>query len=266
MPDGNNFRYLDPDRFSDKLCHVDPGLLTDEWPQRSILIFHGINSSVKGWHDEATTVAESMAEKMREVGITWTPILCLWPGLSGTDAIQFHRARQNAVRAARQFYAPFVRNLLARGKEVAFLGHSAGCWLTWQIIRALWVPLVNRRCVSAVVWMNAAIRASEMDPRNDLMLHSEPPPVLRWLNFHSHEDSALRLMQLDPIDEAGGWKRWAKDLLRLKRHPTSERIVGMHGLDLPGVENVDLTEIIHERHSDARHWDGTWKRSREVLG
>lgn len=247
MPDGLTVRPFDVNESSVAIYYPE------EIPTRSMLFFAGYNNPLKGWHDSAIDAVYSMATHMRERGITYRPVAALWAGRGENvvEKIQFHVARKSAVLAAQVYYAPLVTQLLRQGKDIVLVGHSCGCYLIQRILER--IPEGGKK-LRAVIWMEAAMRQAETT------LEVIERSTEQLINFHSREDSALKFMQRDFVDEAGGWWGGLKALFS-GRNERREPIVGMHGIPYSSrvILNVDHTAIIGARHSDGRHYPGTWE-------
>lgn len=225
MPDGTS-AYLNVDTFGQS---IQPSVVL---PRGSwALVFAGFNNPVNGWEDSATKSAAAMSVNIPTDHVA----ACLWPGRGASllQHVELSSARVNAIQAAKM-YQPLVEGLLARGDKVYLFGHSCGCWLSYNLLSLLSRP------VDGVVHMEAAIRVCEVDVK----VYAEK--TKKFLNFHSLQDSALRAMRADFVDQ----HRFDKTF-----DPTA-RIVGMDGIAC--AQNVDLTNIIKTRHSDGIAYPATW--------
>lgn len=266
MPDAETWECLDTDHFNATLTLKesfdepwlpapveDSGLLRSIFGTSCLLIFGGYNQPIEGWKDSALNATRGIDSTLADLGCSATRVACLWPcrGQNLFEKIGFAEARRNAAKSAAQF-VPFVRALLAAGVHVSLMGHSCGGFMAYLIAS-------NVAGIKNVILMNAAMRQSEFDAK--ALVNAQ-----RWLCFHSKEDSALKLMQADFVDQGASSRlsmlnplNWFKSL------QADEPIVGMHGIPCGG-ENIDLTAKIHADHSAARYIEFVMAEIAEAVG
>lgn len=247
MPNGYTVQRFNLDKFGPLVELVEDGEdhpHLETWENTVLFDFEGFNRECKGWQDSTLAKSHELDSRLYHNGFRGEFVAGLWP--CGDNGLGFGAARDRAELAAKRHYAPFIQRLVSSGFKVVLVGHSCGGAMVYWIAEFMGKAGMQ---VSAAIMLNAALRQSEVTPAHVC-------GAKKWINFHSSEDSALKLMQRSLADEHGSILKGLWAWLSFK-NVRDEKIVGMHGLPVSGIpaeidiKNIDLTQEIHSAHGAA---------------